>query len=118
MKFCSKIAEIGSVTGWDADSTAALQTDKHEGSNSNVDCLPSTLMDLEHFMLIFLARRSNHDPIFCPPEDKEEKVFDFCSTLISILLFLSHFYPTVHREQSGVFKKQEGGRLIFKKPVF
>ena len=75
-------------------------------------------MDLEHFMLIFLARRSNHDPIFCPPEDKEEKVFDFCSTLISILLFLSHFYPTMHKEQSGVFKKQEGGRLIFKKPVF
>ena len=49
--------------------------------------LPSTLMDLEHFMLIFLARRSNHDPIFWPPDDKEEKVFDFCSTLISIVYF-------------------------------
>ena len=46
-------------------------------------------MDLEHFMLIFLARRSNHDPIFWPPDDKEEKVFDFCSTLISIVYFCS-----------------------------
>lgn len=43
-------------------------------------------MDLEHFMLIFLARLSNHDPNFCPPDDSEENVFDFCSTLISMLL--------------------------------
>ena len=49
-------------------------------------------MDLEHFMLIFRALRSNHDPIFCPPELKDEKVLDFCNTLISILTSFSvHF---------------------------
>ena len=51
----------------------------------NFSTLPNTLMDLEHFMLILRALRSNHDPIFCPPELSEEKVLDFCSTLISIL---------------------------------
>ena len=46
--------------------------------------LPNTLMDFEHFMLNFLARLSNHEPIFDPPVDRVLKVFDFCSTLISI----------------------------------
>ena len=59
---------------------------------SNV--LPKTLMDLEHFILIFRARRSNHDPIFCPPELKDEKVLDFCNTLISILASLIQFILT------------------------
>ena len=53
-------------------------------------------MDLEHFILIFRARRSNHDPIFCPPELKDEKVLDFCNTLISILAaIVSSFWTSV-----------------------
>ena len=64
-------------------------------------------MDLEHFMLIFRALRSNHDPIFCPPELKDEKVLDFCNTLISILtsfsvhfvvVTLTHFLKEKHME--------------------
>ena len=58
-------------------------------------------MDLEHFMEIFLALRSNHEPRLLPMPsglffladatdtgtwpDRLENVFDFCSILMSIL---------------------------------
>ena len=57
------------------------------------------VMDLEHFMESFLARRSNQDPmldeedflllllllLLLVPEDKLENVLDLCNILISIL---------------------------------
>ena len=73
-------------------------------------------------MLIFLARRSNHDPIFWPPDDKEEKVFDFCSTLISIVYFCSIYKFQFSKSLDKflillnfTFKSQEEG-MFFLKP--
>ena len=49
-----------------------------------VSCLPR-VMDFEHFMLSFLARRSNQVPSLWPPVAREENVFDFWRVLISIV---------------------------------
>ena len=43
------------------------------------------VIDLEHFIESFLARRSNQVPSRCPPVAKLENVFDFCRVLISIV---------------------------------
>ena len=43
------------------------------------------VIDLEHFIESFLARRSNQVPSRCPPVARLEKVFDFCRVLISIV---------------------------------
>lgn len=48
--------------------------------------LPNTLMDFEHFILNFRALRSNHEPNLDPPVERVLNVFDFCRTLISMLL--------------------------------
>ena len=46
------------------------------------------VMDLEHFIEIFLARRSNQVPSLCPPLARLEKVFDFCIVFISMLVMV------------------------------
>ena len=43
------------------------------------------VIDLEHFIDSFRARRSNQEPNFWLPVDNELNVFDFCKTLMSIL---------------------------------
>jgi hypothetical protein len=52
---------------------------------------------LEAFIESFLARRSNHDPMdvvdLLLTEERLEKVFDFCSILISILSGSSMVFP-------------------------
>ena len=48
--------------------------------------LPNVI-DFEHFIDIFRALLSNHEPILSPPDESEEaKVFDFCRLLISIIV--------------------------------
>jgi len=46
-------------------------------------------MDLEHLIESFLALLSNHDPSFWLPDDRDEKVLDFCITLMSIFSLTS-----------------------------
>lgn len=47
----------------------------------------ANVIDFEHFMDIFLALRSNQEPIFSPPDESDEvNVFDFWRLLISIMV--------------------------------
>jgi hypothetical protein len=51
------------------------------------------VMDLLHFMEIFLARRSNQVPSLWPPVASELKVLDFCRLLMSkAVVMLTMFF--------------------------